>query len=80
MLINNLYSNKQGPHQVIHLMRASAIHRVFLDSTNKSILLYLSIYFLPTKKETTATSITAPIMDGTNAMPARLGPQLPSNA
>jgi len=34
---------------------------------------------LPKKKETTATTITAPIIDGTIAIPANLGPHVPNN-
>jgi hypothetical protein len=37
-------------------------------------------YFLPIKNETTATTITAPIIEGTSAIPAKLGPHEPSKA
>ena len=35
-------------------------------------------YNLFIKNDTTATTITAPNIDGTNAIPARLGPQYPN--
>ena len=35
------------------------------------------IYALLMKNDTTATKITAPKIEGTNAIPAKLGPQCP---
>jgi len=35
--------------------------------------------FLPTKNDTTATTITAPMIEGSKAIPAKLGPQVPKS-
>ena len=37
-------------------------------------------FFLPNKKDTTAMTITAPMTEGINAIPAKLGPQVPKIA
>jgi len=34
---------------------------------------------LPKKNDTTATTITAPIIEGINAIPAKLGPHVPNS-
>ena len=49
-------------------------------SRNDLCLFLNFLYFRPKIHETMATKITAPIIDGTIAIPAKLGPHVPKMA